>query len=44
MLFLSKRYEEDEPHTIVSNSLGQGKRRVSRSLDSSEFVKFKKLI
>jgi hypothetical protein len=28
MLFISKKLEEDEPHTIVSTSLGQGKGRI----------------
>jgi hypothetical protein len=28
MLFFSRKHEEDEPHTIVSTSLGQGKGRV----------------
>jgi hypothetical protein len=27
-MFVSKKYEEDEPHTIVSSSLGQGKGRI----------------
>jgi hypothetical protein len=28
MLFISRKREEDEPHTIVSSSLGQGKGRI----------------
>jgi hypothetical protein len=28
MLFLSRKHEEDEPHTIVSTSLGHGKGRI----------------
>jgi hypothetical protein len=28
MLFISKKHEEDEPHTIVSSSLGHGKGRI----------------
>jgi hypothetical protein len=28
MLFISKKLEEDEPHTIVSTSLRQGKGRI----------------
>jgi hypothetical protein len=28
MIFFNKKSEEDEPHTIVSTSLGQGKGRI----------------
>jgi hypothetical protein len=28
MMFINKKYQEEEPHTIVCNSLGQGKGRI----------------